>query len=67
MFREFTVATSRWFDQKHPSFGTQAMLPLTELLDLNGGFLVNGEVKIVAEVGVLCWQIRCVSGNSIGK
>ncbi|KAG7648143.1 MATH/TRAF domain, partial [Arabidopsis thaliana x Arabidopsis arenosa] len=29
------------------------MLPLTELLDLNGGFLVNGEVKIVAEVGVL--------------
>ncbi|KAL9307914.1 putative MATH/TRAF domain-containing protein [Arabidopsis thaliana] len=47
------VATSRWFDQKHPSFGTQAMLPLTELLDINGGFLVNGEVKIVAEVGVL--------------
>ena len=29
------------------------MLPLTELLDINGGFLVNGEVKIVAEVGVL--------------
>ena len=53
MFREFTVATPRWFDQKHPSFGTQAMLPLTELLDINGGFLVNGEVKIVAEVGVL--------------
>ena len=53
MFREFTVATSRWFDQKHPSFGTQAMLPLTEFLDINGGFLVNGEVKIVAEVGVL--------------
>ncbi|KAL9858277.1 putative MATH/TRAF domain, phospholipase [Arabidopsis thaliana] len=47
------VATPRWFDQKHPSFGTQAMLPLTELLDINGGFLVNGEVKIVAEVGVL--------------
>ncbi|CAL9216969.1 unnamed protein product, partial [Arabidopsis halleri] len=29
------------------------MLPLTKLLDKNDGFLVNGEVKVVAEVGVL--------------
>lgn len=29
------------------------MLPLTELVDINGGFLVNGQVKIVAEVVVL--------------
>ncbi|KAL9858278.1 putative MATH/TRAF domain-containing protein [Arabidopsis thaliana] len=41
-----------WFDQKSRYWGSPAMLPLTELLDLNGGFLVNGEVKIVAEVGV---------------
>ncbi|KAL1204973.1 MATH domain and coiled-coil domain-containing protein [Cardamine amara subsp. amara] len=29
------------------------MLPLTKLHDKNGGFLVNGEVKIVAEVGAV--------------
>ncbi|CAH2063705.1 unnamed protein product [Thlaspi arvense] len=29
------------------------MLPLTKLVDKNGGYLVNGEVKIVAEVEVL--------------
>ncbi|KAL9307915.1 putative MATH/TRAF domain-containing protein [Arabidopsis thaliana] len=54
------VTPPYWFDQKSRYWGSPAMLPLTELLDLNGGFLVNGEVKIVAEVGVLCWQIRCV-------
>ncbi|AAG27896.1 hypothetical protein [Arabidopsis thaliana] len=32
------------------TFGSQVMLPLTELY---GGFLVSGQVKIVAEVGVL--------------
>jgi len=54
MFRDFTVVTPPyWFDQKSRYWGSPAMLPLTELLDLNGGFLVNGEVKIVAEVGVL--------------
>ncbi|CAL9216961.1 unnamed protein product [Arabidopsis halleri] len=47
------VGQQRWFDQKCASWGFQAMLPLTELLDKKGGFLVNGDVKIVAEVGVL--------------
>ncbi|OAP19174.1 hypothetical protein AXX17_AT1G32030 [Arabidopsis thaliana] len=42
-----------WFAQKLPSLGLQSMLPLNELLDVNGGFMVNGEVKIVAEVCVL--------------
>ncbi|CAH8254443.1 unnamed protein product [Arabidopsis lyrata] len=42
-----------WFNQNCVSWGFQSMVPLTELLDINGGFLVNGEIKIVAEVGVL--------------
>ncbi|KAG7598883.1 MATH/TRAF domain [Arabidopsis suecica] len=42
-----------WFDQKSLTLGRQAMLTITKLLDINGGFLVNGDVKIVAEVGVL--------------
>ena len=29
------------------------MLPLTKLIDVKVGFMVNGEVKIVAEVCVL--------------
>ncbi|XP_010478889.1 PREDICTED: MATH domain and coiled-coil domain-containing protein At1g31390-like [Camelina sativa] len=46
-------APESWFDQKSPNRGYKAMIPLTQLLDINGGFLVNGEVKIVAKVGVL--------------
>ncbi|EOA32383.1 hypothetical protein CARUB_v10015650mg [Capsella rubella] len=42
-----------WFDQKSPSLGYPEMLPLSKLLDKSGGFLVNGEIKIVAEVYVL--------------
>ncbi|XP_019094238.1 PREDICTED: MATH domain and coiled-coil domain-containing protein At1g31390-like [Camelina sativa] len=42
-----------WFDQKMPTSGFSAMLPLNKLIDINDGFLVNGEVKVVAEVGVL--------------
>ncbi|XP_020866131.1 MATH domain and coiled-coil domain-containing protein At1g31400 [Arabidopsis lyrata subsp. lyrata] len=42
-----------WFDQNSLSWGYPAMLPLTKLVDENDGFLVNGEVKVVAEVGVL--------------
>ncbi|ESQ47309.1 hypothetical protein EUTSA_v10028109mg, partial [Eutrema salsugineum] len=42
-----------WFDQKNPTLGYRDVLPLTKLLDINGGFLVNGEVKIAAEVDFL--------------
>ncbi|VYS47704.1 unnamed protein product [Arabidopsis thaliana] len=42
-----------WFYRNSHSLGSQTMLPLNEFLDVNGGFLGNGEVKIVAEVGVL--------------
>ncbi|XP_019094885.1 PREDICTED: MATH domain and coiled-coil domain-containing protein At1g31400-like [Camelina sativa] len=41
------------FDHKSPSWGLGAILPLTKLVYNSDGFLVNGEVKIVAEVGVL--------------
>ncbi|CAL9216970.1 unnamed protein product [Arabidopsis halleri] len=47
------VGLQSWFDQKSPNWGFPSMLPLTKLLDKNDGFLVNGEVKVVAEVGVL--------------
>ncbi|KAG7656070.1 TRAF-like [Arabidopsis suecica] len=42
-----------WFYRNSHSSGFQSMVPLTELLDVNGGFMVNGDVKIVSEVGVL--------------
>ncbi|KAG7648144.1 MATH/TRAF domain [Arabidopsis thaliana x Arabidopsis arenosa] len=42
-----------WFYRNSHSLGSQTMLPLNEFLDVNGGFLGNGEVKIVAEVGLL--------------
>ncbi|XP_019091514.1 PREDICTED: MATH domain and coiled-coil domain-containing protein At1g31400-like [Camelina sativa] len=42
--------SQKWFDEKSTSIGYPSMLPLTKLAN---GFLMNGEVKIVAEVGVL--------------
>ncbi|KFK40959.1 hypothetical protein AALP_AA2G066700 [Arabis alpina] len=42
-----------WFDHKIPGWGLPAMLPLTVLNDKHGGFLVNNQVKIVAQVEVL--------------
>ncbi|AAG27901.1 hypothetical protein [Arabidopsis thaliana] len=47
------LSDDRTIKPKLPSCGFRSMLPLNELLDVNGGFMVNGEVKIVAEVGVL--------------
>ncbi|CAN8254975.1 unnamed protein product [Cochlearia groenlandica] len=44
--------TQQWFHQKSPNLG-YSTLALTKLLDKNGGFLCNGEVKIVAELDVL--------------
>ncbi|CAL9216960.1 unnamed protein product [Arabidopsis halleri] len=45
--------SQNWFDQKSPNWGFPLMLPIAKLVDKNDGFLVNGNVKIVAEVGVL--------------
>ncbi|XP_010427735.1 PREDICTED: MATH domain and coiled-coil domain-containing protein At3g58270-like [Camelina sativa] len=48
-----TKATKHWFDASAVDFGFTSMFPLNELREENGGFLVNGELKIVAEVAVL--------------
>ncbi|VYS60775.1 unnamed protein product [Arabidopsis thaliana] len=45
--------TQRWFDQNAPGWGFENMLLLTELNAKDGGFLVNGQVMIVAEVEFL--------------
>ncbi|CAA7060669.1 unnamed protein product [Microthlaspi erraticum] len=42
-----------WFDEKSHALGYSAMLPLAKLHDKDGGFVVNGQVKIVAEIDVL--------------
>ncbi|KAL9832783.1 MATH domain and coiled-coil domain-containing protein [Arabidopsis thaliana] len=44
---------TKWFNQKIPGWGLSAMIPLTKLHAKDGGFLVNDELKIVAEVNVL--------------
>ena len=61
MFLDFTEATE-WFDQKTPSFGFTKILPLAKLNANDGGFLVNDELKIVAEVDVL--QVTVASDAS---
>ncbi|EOA25132.1 hypothetical protein CARUB_v10018441mg [Capsella rubella] len=40
----------KWFDKKAPDWGWEDMIPLTKLNDTKSGFLVNGELMIVAEV-----------------
>lgn len=42
-----------WFDQTAFSWGLTSMFPLEKLHAKDGGFLVNNELKIVAEVDVL--------------
>ncbi|KAL0791476.1 hypothetical protein Bca101_007722 [Brassica carinata] len=42
-----------WFDQKDSMQGFQSMIRLSDLNARDSGFLVNGELKIVAEVDVL--------------
>ncbi|CAL9248500.1 unnamed protein product, partial [Arabidopsis halleri] len=42
-----------WFDQKNTTWGFESMFRLSEFQGSYKGFLVNGEVKIVAEVDVL--------------
>ncbi|KAL9830240.1 MATH domain and coiled-coil domain-containing protein [Arabidopsis thaliana] len=42
-----------WFDEKDTTHGFESMFLLSEIQSSDKGFLVNGEVKIVAEVDVL--------------
>ncbi|KFK35047.1 hypothetical protein AALP_AA5G227600 [Arabis alpina] len=44
--------SNKCFDNKTPGWGMSAMLPLNKLHEKDGGFLVNNELKIVAEVEV---------------
>ncbi|XP_010516473.1 PREDICTED: MATH domain and coiled-coil domain-containing protein At3g58270-like [Camelina sativa] len=48
-----TKATKHWFDASATDFGFKSMFPLDELHEKDGGFLVDGELRIVAEVAVL--------------
>ncbi|XP_023643804.1 MATH domain and coiled-coil domain-containing protein At3g58410-like [Capsella rubella] len=43
----------RWFDKMGFNWGYGLMIPLTKLQNKDEGFLVNGELTIVAEVDVL--------------
>ncbi|CAH2063688.1 unnamed protein product [Thlaspi arvense] len=45
--------SQQWFDKKWPSRGRHSRCSLDELHAADGGFLVNGELKIVAEVDVV--------------
>ncbi|EOA25991.1 hypothetical protein CARUB_v10019380mg [Capsella rubella] len=42
-----------WFNQRNLGSGFTSMIPLPNLHAKHGGFLVNGEVKIVVEIDVL--------------
>ncbi|KAF2542806.1 hypothetical protein F2Q68_00030214 [Brassica cretica] len=48
-----TKVTYHCFDATDFDWGFTSMLPLDKIHDRDGGFLVNGELKIVAEVDVL--------------
>lgn len=50
---EIDTETHRWFDKHQFIWGFPSMIPLTTLHDTNGGFLVNGELMIAAEVDIL--------------
>ncbi|EOA25562.1 hypothetical protein CARUB_v10018906mg [Capsella rubella] len=43
----------KWFDVRSPRWGRLSMFPLNEIRAKDSGFLVNGELRIVAEIEVL--------------
>ncbi|KAG7583488.1 MATH/TRAF domain [Arabidopsis suecica] len=49
---QIRAETQKWFDQKSTSWGYHVMIPLTKL-HTNEGFLVNGELIVVAKIEVL--------------
>ncbi|XP_010504785.2 PREDICTED: MATH domain and coiled-coil domain-containing protein At3g58280-like [Camelina sativa] len=42
-----------WFDKNNKNLGIRDVVPVSRLIPINGGFLLNGEITITAEVGVL--------------
>lgn len=52
IIRDFTEI-EHWFGEKIPSCGLHELLRRTKLHERGSGFLVNGELKITAEVNVL--------------
>ncbi|CAN8254288.1 unnamed protein product [Cochlearia groenlandica] len=67
----YTKETQEWFDEKVRYWGFVSTIPLSELKDKSNGFLVNGDFKIVVEIGVLevvgkidiPEEILCVNGT----
>jgi len=51
MFCDF-VEVQEWFDDSI-KWGCPSMFPLNEIHAKDSGFLVNGELKIVAEIDIL--------------
>lgn len=43
----------KWFDDKSPRWGHLSMFPLNEIHAEESGYLVNGELEIVAVIDVL--------------
>ncbi|XP_020881907.1 MATH domain and coiled-coil domain-containing protein At3g58400-like [Arabidopsis lyrata subsp. lyrata] len=62
MFRDFTEVQHR-LDSSCIYWGLPAMFPLTALKALNSGFLVNGELKIVADVKV----VEVIGNSDVAK
>ncbi|XP_010412844.2 PREDICTED: MATH domain and coiled-coil domain-containing protein At3g58280-like [Camelina sativa] len=42
-----------WFDKNNKNRGIRDVVPVSRLIPINGGFLLNGEITITAEVEVL--------------
>lgn len=53
MFCVYFLERQSWFDQQTTTQGFESLFCLTDYQGRVKGFLVNGEVKIVAEVDVL--------------
>ena len=43
----------KWFGEESPRWGRVSMFPLNEIHAKESGYLVNGELKIVAEIEVI--------------
>ncbi|KAL0772485.1 hypothetical protein Bca101_037636 [Brassica carinata] len=49
----YSLNEQKWFDEKTPRRGRVSMFPLNEIHAKESGYLVNGELKIVAEIEVI--------------
>ncbi|KFK35056.1 hypothetical protein AALP_AA5G228900 [Arabis alpina] len=64
-----TKESQRWFDEKSFYWGFPSMIPLAKLHDKNEAFIVNGELRIVAEVDlqVIGTSEECQEMNHLKK